>query len=621
MNPRYLTKSRFKLAELARCYFPGGHHIKTLDYQEALSETKKLLEQDQVTIYEAAIAACSLFIRADILVKEGNRLELFEVKAKSVDLSQGNPFVNNNGGLYSSWVPYLIDVAFQKYVIQEAFPHFECRAYLMMADKTPICPTDGLNQKFRLVKDERGRKSVVQSAKLTDADLTPPILAAIPVDEECEQIYEGLGRDWDPPMDFGQLIHFYARHYEEDKKIPAPISPVCASCEFNTTEEEERAGLKSGKKECWKEQLGWEEEDFQDLTVLDVWNFPKKSALLESGCIKMNDLQMEDVNPSPDGKPGISASERRWLQIEKYQSGDDTPWIDGDNLQREMDSWVYPLHFIDFETTMAAIPFHGGQHPYEGIAFQFSHHLVHEDGRVEHAGQYLNTKPGVFPNVEFVRELKAQLEGDEGSIFRYSNHENTYLNLIYQQILQDDQVEDREALLEFIRSITKSTKNGEDQWMGERAMVDLWELVKRYYYDPATKGSNSIKVVLPAILNRSEFLQKKYGQPIYGSPGGIPSLNYQNWQWIQFEKGKVVDPYKLLPKMFQDIPEKEMELLLSEDDSLREGGAAMAAYARMQFEEMSDYEREEITKALLKYCELDTLAMVMIVEGWREMIK
>ena len=29
----------------------------------------------------------------------------------------------------------------------------------------------------------------------------------------------------------------------------------------------------------------------------------------------------------------------------------------------------------------------------------------------------------------------------------------------------------------------------------------------------------------------------------------------------------------------------------------------------------------EIAKALLRYCELDTLAMVMIYEGWREMIK
>jgi hypothetical protein len=35
---------------------------------------------------------------------------------------------------------------------------------------------------------------------------------------------------------------------------------------------------------------------------------------------------------------------------------------------------------------------------------------------------------------------------------------------------------------------------------------------------------------------------------------------------------------------------------------------------------MSDYEREEIRSALLRYCELDSLAMVMIYEGWREML-
>lgn len=47
----------------------------------------------------------------------------------------------------------------------------------------------------------------------------------------------------------------------------------------------------------------------------------------------------------------------------------------------------------------------------------------------------------------------------------------------------------------------------------------------------------------------------------------------------------------------------------------------VTAYARMQFEEMSDFERAEIQTALLKYCELDTLAMVMIYEGWVDMLK
>ena len=119
MKKRYLTKSRFKLAtecptklfytgkdeyanqklddsfllaladggfqvgELSKCYFPGGYDIKTLDHDLPLAETKELLQLDQVTIYEAAIATENLFIRADILVKNGSRLSLYEVKAKS----------------------------------------------------------------------------------------------------------------------------------------------------------------------------------------------------------------------------------------------------------------------------------------------------------------------------------------------------------------------------------------------------------------------------------------------------------------------------------------------------------------------------------------------------------
>ncbi len=85
------------------------------------------------------------------------------------------------------------------------------------------------------------------------------------------------------------------------------------------------------------------------------------------------------------------------------------------------------------------------------------------------------------------------------------------------------------------------------------------------------------------------------------------------------ESGKVVDPYKILPKMFKDASERDMQLL-SDNNELRDGGAALTAYARMQFEEMTGYEREEIRKALLKYCELDTMAMVMLYEGWKDLL-
>jgi hypothetical protein len=62
------------------------------------------------------------------------------------------------------------------------------------------------------------------------------------------------------------------------------------------------------------------------------------------------------------------------------------------------------------------------------------------------------------------------------------------------------------------------------------------------------------------------------------------------------------------------------ELLLEDDDEtsvIAEGGAAATAYARLQFEDITQANRDKIIAALLRYCELDTLAMVMIVQGWQ----
>jgi hypothetical protein len=64
---------------------------------------------------------------------------------------------------------------------------------------------------------------------------------------------------------------------------------------------------------------------------------------------------------------------------------------------------------------MVAIPFNKGRRPYEGIAFQFSHHVVQKDGQIEHRGQYLNTAPEVFPNYIFLGNLKNELDQDQGA--------------------------------------------------------------------------------------------------------------------------------------------------------------------------------------------------------------
>jgi hypothetical protein len=55
-----------------------------------------------------------------------------------------------------------------------------------------------------------------------------------------------------------------------------------------------------------------------------------------------------------------------------------------------------------------------------------------------------------------------------------------------------------------------------------------------------------------------------------------------------------------------------------DDATIEDGGAAMTAYLRMQFTDVVPATREVYRRALLRYCELDTLAMVMVFEAWRE---
>jgi hypothetical protein len=650
--PRYLTKSRFKLAmecptklfytgkkeyanhkledkflaaladggfqvgHLAKCYFPGGIEVLTRDYDEAIKRTEELLRREHATIFEAAFRHQLFFIRADTIVKSGNRLELIEVKAKSCDFEHESGCHNKDGTITAKWIPYIADVAFQKYVVSNAYPELEVSASLMLADKTTMCATEGLNQKFRLISGTDGQRCVEVSPTLCEADLETQILRRICVDESCDKIYASNGGP-----SFEQMIAMFADYYTRDEKIIARPTSACKTCEFRLEDGKAKNGEKSGFHECWTNAFDWKEEDFDEPNVLDIWMSQRKDRYIQAGKLKLSQLTEADFDIKPDKKKlGLSLSQRQWKQVEIAKAGNTDVHIDTEGLKREIEGFNYPLHFIDFETCKPVIPFKLGRHPYEEVAFQFSHHTVDNQGRVEHRGEYLNAEPGSFPNYDFVRALKMQLEGDGGSIFRYHNHENTYLCKIYEQLQRDETVADRDELCEFIQHISKSPERSAVHWEGARAMVDLFDLVKRYYYHPATRGSVSLKYVLPAILDSSEFLKKKYTSPIYGAAGGIRSLNFTDHRWVEFDgNGKVRDPYSLLPKLFPDESDHDNSVMSSAYfDEIRDGGAAMTAYCKLQFQELPDHDRHQIESALLKYCELDTLAMVMIYEAWRE---
>tara|TARA_R110000868_G_scaffold45485_4_gene151037 strand:+ start:5016 stop:6980 length:1965 start_codon:yes stop_codon:yes gene_type:complete len=612
-----LAQGGFQVEELARLEYDGGILVdgNPWDYDLLLEKTNELLKQENVIIYEPAFLYKNCFIRVDILVKKGNTIELIEVKAKSINSNDEHSILGKRGGLRSEWKAYLFDIAFQEYVMEKAFSNWTIKPFLLLIDKSKTATVDGLNQKFKITSKSNNRTGIIVEQGTTRDDIGESILAKVPVDSIISDIKSGVF-NYDGSLSFNNAISLFMEYYSKDIKINSPVNVKCKKCEFYTVYEN---NLKSGYIECWTEQLNVSKQTIiKEPKVYEVSNFKPASKLIEEGLYLMKDITVDDITIIPKLN-GLSLSERQWLQISKVKENDNTPYIDIDGLKLEMSSWKFPLHFIDFETSTVAIPFNKGKKPYEQIAFQFSHHKVLEDGSISHETEYINSEAGSFPNFDFLRNLKNSLSFDDGSIIKYSYHENTILNAIYEQLISSNE-KDKEELIDFIQSISHSKKESAISWVGDRDMIDLCEIVKLYYYDPQTKGSNSIKAVLPAVLNSSEYLKNKYSKSI--KEISLSSLNFNDDKiFIEFdENDKVISPYKSLPQLFDDWSEDELDSLMSDLEGIDNGGAALIAYSKLQFQEMNDAERLEIRKALLMYCELDTLAMVMIYEFFRESV-
>lgn len=610
-----LAQGGFQVEELARMHYSNGILIEgnDWDYNLLWEQTQELLKQENVIIYEAAFLINDLFIRTDVLVKQGDNIELIEVKAKSFTPDDEFIFIGKRGGMVSNWKPYLFDIAFQKYVIQLCFPEWKIQSYIMMADKSKKASINGLNQLFRISSKGGNRTGILKKAN-TIEETGDPVLGRKNVTQIVADI-EANKYKYHDSLAFIESINQFNEFYKRDEYANWKTAfGACKSCEFKSNDGE----LKSGFKECFRKQHHWTESDFLKPNIFDIYFFTKGNKLFEEGIYFKNELTEDNIGLKIEDVK-LSTSHRQWLQIEKEVNNDRTLYVDVEGLKDEMNKWVFPLHFIDFETSAVALPFNKGLKPYEQIAFQFSHHIYHENGKIEHANEYINNKAGFFPNFEFLRALKEALEKENGTILRYSNHENTILNAIYTQLL-DSNEEDKEELIYFIQTISHSKKESAIKWEGNRDMVDLWDVEKRYYYNPLTKGSNSIKEVLPASLSSSKFLQEKYSKPI--NKINVSTKNFsENHVWLEIENNIVKSPYKMLPSLFDGWSEEQIENTLSEIEDIANGGAALTAYGKLQYTDMEQSEIDELTSALLKYCELDTLAMVMIYEHFKELTK
>lgn len=152
---------------------------------------------------------------------------------------------------------------------------------------------------------------------------------------------------------------------------------------------------------------------------------------------------------------------------------DDEAYI-APELKNTLEDVAYPIHFLDFETLGLAIPRYAGTRPYQGVPFQWSDHIVHKSGKIEHK-EYL-CKEDKDPREELAVGLLDAL-GKKGSIFTYTNFEEKVIKDLAAQL----------------------PKHGKALLATLDRLVDLHRIIKYNYYHPKFHGSFSLKSVLPAI--------------------------------------------------------------------------------------------------------------------------
>ena len=587
---------------------------------KSIADTLDLLQKENVDIGEAAFATDKFLVYVDILHRRGDELEIIEVKSKCIGANESVFKFDKKGNISSGYIGKILDVTFQKYVILQfikahpEFSHLKVHANLMMVNSDAVCNVDSLSSLLQIKFLEGGHREIECAPDIRERlKGGNRIDHMIDVDKVCDKIIAdeipNIKKDYFDGC-FVTFVEKVADMYVNNRKDfdNCRFSKDCFKCPFH---KEIGDGKIDGHVECFQNVYGIDIAG--KAAIMDVKDGSKylpeslkNGAWLEQKKFFLTDINENDYVPVENATPEafqkraeLSNNDLRYLHVHSAKTGSNEPTF-LKAAAKEI-KWNYPLHFIDFETYLGAVPLFKGNHPNEQIAYQFSHHIAYEDGAFKHAGEFILLEPGKFPNFEFVRELKRQLEKDNGDIFRYATHENSILNAIRVQLIESNEP-DKDGLIEFIESIAHPTGSCKYCFKSSaRDMKDLKEIAQKYFYHPSMGSSNSIKQVMPAILQSDPYFREKYGDNM--------------------------DPYHNLPPLEVFAAEvNEDEFPADFDDSdvwnadkqINCGGISKLDYVLLQAGRFNKLHTEAIRRASLKYCELDTLSMVRIWEYFKK---
>lgn len=547
-----LAEGGYMVGRLAEHLYPGGKKVTTLKTEDAVAETNKLIEAGTPTILEAAFVWNGCLVRVDILNRTKSGFDLIEVKSKGYDPDKG--FRGARGGWVGSWKEYVEDVTFQRWVARGAMPNVAISAYLLVPDKTIVGEVEGLPARFTLTRKDR---EILVSGDIPSDEVTAAVrlLKLCPVDD--------LANELEPEVVKTAKVLLSSLEGGAAKKIPGVPRYLCADCEYRMPHHD-----KNGFAECW----GALANVTPSLFDLNRLGYVKEDKLLVAErLIREGKVSLFDI---PAGLLTTSYGPRQKIQIEHTKAN--TEWRDT-SLKPALQACKYPLHFIDFETSRLALPYHRKMTPWEQVAFQWSCHTIRKPGaKIEHK-DWINLDPA-FPSFGFAEELRAWI-GDAGTVFTWSHHEASTLKDIARQI--DDYCPDKADLKNWLL-------------LTPGRIFDLCAHAEKAYFHPLMAGKTSIKAVLPAIWRNNPKLR---AHALFS-------------RYVKEDKNGLMSPYASLPSIE----------IFARSETIEEGTGAMRAYQEMLYGggRQDSAIKDSWKKLLLHYCELDTAAMVMIWMHWMD---
>ncbi len=190
----------------------------------------------------------------------------------------------------------------------------------------------------------------------------------------------------------------------------------------------------------------------------------KKFEFYRKGKIKYSDLALED---------GLSNVQ----SVQIAAASNNQTMIDPGVIQDFLNTLEYPINFLDFETFMEAIPRFDGQMPYMQMPFQYSLHVKHEDGTIEHK-EFLGDEHS-DPRENLIIQMLNDLT-PSGSIMAY--------NMAFEKRMIREMAEAYPKYRGKLISLLDR-------------FVDLLDPFRQLgYYHPDFNGSFSIKSILPALF-------------------------------------------------------------------------------------------------------------------------